>query len=293
MQVCSVQRWIILLHSKEFSFFYQFNFPLSSIKKIIPVTVCARAEMEFMPRIVLIFLILPLLSVIKQSFAIHFTKTSRTYASFPKWNACTNSSLSFEFKTRSDKALLMYTDDNGNYDYVEVMVYGGAVRLRMNIVDGRESDVEITLGRNVNDGRWHRVEVQRNRMETTLYMDEFHESRVAFGSDFYFGNISENNFVYFGGLPQKYRNILGQLSLSSVFYEPRFQGEIRNVIYGNCTCRPVRGEMLDGESVSREPKEACEVENNCGKCLCISGDDGPGCQCVGFSCPHGEFLIIF
>lgn len=251
--------------------------------------ICTRVKMEFIPRIVLLLLILPFLSVIKYSYALHFTKNSGTYAKFPKWDACTNSSLSFEFKTKGDKALLLYTDDNGMYDYLEVMVHSGAVRLRMNIVDGREGSVEITLGRNVNDGRWHRVEVQRNRMETTLYVDEFHESRVAFGSDFYFGNTSDNNFVYFGGLPLTYRKLLNQLSLSSVFYEPRFEGEIRNIIYGNCTCRPVRGEMLEGNSVSRTPMEACDVRNDCGKCLCISGDDGPGCQCLGFSCPQGKF----
>ncbi|XP_053386148.1 uncharacterized protein LOC123539409 isoform X3 [Mercenaria mercenaria] len=242
--------------------------------------------MEYIRSIVLIFLIVPFLSVIKVSNALHFTKTSRTFAKFPKWNACTNSSFSFDFKTGNSKALLMYTDDNGGYDYVELMVHGGAVRLRMNIVDGHEGSIEITLGRNVNDRRWHRVEVQRNRMETTLYLDEFHESRVAFGSDFYFGNVSRNNFVYFGGLPRSYRSTLSKLSLPSVYAEPRLEGDIRNVIYGNCSCRPVRGEMLEGESISRVPMEGCEVKNECGRCLCISGDDGPGCQCLGFSCPQ-------
>lgn len=186
----------------------------------------------------------------------------------------------------------MYTDDNGDYDYVEIMVHSGTVRLRMNIVDGTEGSIEITLGRNVNDGRWHRVEVQRNRMETTLYLDKVHDSRVAFGSDFYFGNISSNNFVYFGGLPWSYNSSLSKLSLPSVFSEPRFEGVIRNVIYGNCTCRPVRGDMLDGDSVSRLPAEGCDVQNDCGKCLCISGDDGPGCQCVGFSCQQGKICKI-
>lgn len=242
-------------------------------------------EMECVQRIVSVLIIL---SVIELSLALHFVKTPKTFAKFPKWDACTNSSFSFEFKTWNRDALLMYTDDNGLYDYVEIMVYHGTVRLRMNIVDGREGTVEMTLGRGVNNNKWHRIEVQRNRMETTLYMDELHQRRVAFGSDFYFGNTSSNSYVYMGGLPQTYGRTLSKLSLSSAFYMQRFEGEIRNVIYGNCTCRPVRGEMLEGESVSRTPMEACDVTNDCGKCLCISGDDGPGCQCVGFNCPQGK-----
>lgn len=186
----------------------------------------------------------------------------------------------------------MYTDDNGKFDYVDVMLTDGRVRLRMNIVDGKDGTVEMTLGQRVNDRRWHRVKIQRNRMETTLYVDNYHDSRVAFGSDFNFGDVTTNNFVYFGGLPKTYyqgqTSNLEKLSLSSAFFEPRFEGQIRNVIYGNCTCRPERAEMLESDSVSREPREACEVKNDCGKCLCISDDDGPGCQCMGFDCPTGK-----
>lgn len=190
----------------------------------------------------------------------------------------------------------MYTDDNGKFDYVDVMLTDGRVRLRMNIVDGKDGTVEMTLGQRLNDRRWHRVKIQRNRMETTLYVDNYHDSRVAFGSDFNFGDVTTNNFVYFGGLPKTYyqgqTSNLEKLSLSSAFFEPRFEGQIRNVIYGNCTCRPERAEMLESDSVSREPREACEVKNDCGKCLCISDDDGPGCQCMGFDCPTGKALFL-
>lgn len=246
-------------------------------------------KMDYLHRIVLCFLLVPILSVIEYSHAIHFLKNYNTYAQYPKWDACINSSISFEFKTSLSEAILMYTDDNGNYDYVEVTIIDSKVRLRMNIVDGREGSIEITVGDRVNDNKWHRVEIQRNRMETTLFVDEFHESRVAFGSDFYFGNTTTgNNYVYFGGLPISYRQSLEKLSLASALYEGRFAGDLRNVIYGNCSCRPVRAVMMDGASVTTTPPEACEVKNECGKCLCISGDDGPGCQCIGFKCPQGN-----
>ncbi|KAL4216896.1 neuroligin protein binding [Mactra antiquata] len=236
---------------------------------------------------VLFLLLVPILSVINISQALHFLKNYNTFAQFPQWDACINSSISFEFKTILPEALLMYTDDNGNYDYVEVMIFNSKVRLRMNIVDGHERSIEMVVGERVDDNKWHRVEIKRNRMETTLFVDKFHDSRVAFGSDFYFGNASTgNNYVYFGGLPRRYGNKLEKLSLSSAWHEERFNGDIRNVIYGNCSCIPVRASLIDGRSIDNRTQEACEKNNNCGKCLCISEDEGPGCQCVGFDCPQ-------
>ena len=229
---------------------------------------------------------------VAQTDALTFTRTSTTFAKFPRWNACVNSSISFEFKTSARDALLLYTDDNGSFDYMEVMLVDGSVRLRMNIVDGKDGTVEMRLGLRLNDLRWHRVKLQRNRMETTLYVDNVHDSRVAFGSDFQFGNTETNNYVYLGGLPTIYYQPnspkLLNLSLPTAFFERRYEGQLRNIIYGNCTCRPQRAEMMDSDSVSNVPREACDVKNDCGKCLCISDDDGPGCQCVGFDCPEGE-----
>lgn len=244
-------------------------------------------------RMVFNYLILTFLCL-TLSNAITLTKTRSTFAKFPKWNACVNSSISFEFKTSQASGLLVYTDDHGGFDYVEVMLVDGRARLRMNIVDGKDGTVVITLGERLNDGRWHRVKVQRHRMETTLYVDSYHDSRVAFGSDFNFGNIETNNHVYFGGIPNSFyqSNKPLNLSLPSVYFETRFEGEIRNIIYGNCTCRPQRATMLDSNSVSREPREACDEKNDCGTCLCISDDDGPGCQCVGFDCPLGKLPFI-
>lgn len=251
--------------------------------------------MTFLSAIVVLFISIVILP--NNSNAIHFTRTTRSYAKYPKWNACTNSSIAFDFKTTNKKALLMYTDDNGRYDYVEVLLKDGRVRLRMNIVDGRDGSVEITLGNRLNDNRWHSVKIKRNRMETSLYVDGQHDSRVAFGSDFHFGDVDTNNFVYFGGIPEKYymrnQQNLKQLSLSSVYFENRLHGTIRNIIYSNCTCSPVRAEMIEGVSVSQDPPEACDSANTCGKCLCISKDDGPGCQCVSRECALGKSYCFF
>ena len=211
------------------------------------------------------------------------------YASFPTWNACPNASFSFEFQTTQSSGMLMYADDGGTYDFFEVLHSQGRVKASINIVDGQERTVVIEVGRNVNDGRWHRLTLQRNRMETTLIVDNYQHSQFAFGSDFHFGSPETNSPVYFGGIPEYMEADLTQFAVPSVIYEPNFKGSIRNVLYGNCSCSSVRGEMLASHAVSRTPPEACETHNPCvDGCVCISQDEGPSCDCNESPCQPGE-----
>ena len=72
----------------------------------------------------LLLSVLTLLSVFHYDVtAITLDGTDRSYARYPKWNACANASISFEFKTTQDEGLLMYTDDGGKYDFFEVTKY--------------------------------------------------------------------------------------------------------------------------------------------------------------------------
>ncbi|CAG5122236.1 unnamed protein product [Candidula unifasciata] len=174
-------------------------------------------------------------------FSLRFLGDRETFAKFPKWDACINASIAFEFRTRQNDGLLMYTDDNGKYDYLQLAVTEGAIRLWINFVREKEQSVEIELGRNLNDGNWHRVEVKRNRMETTLLVDNNQSSKVSFGSDFSFGDrLETNNYMYFGGVPGNYRQNLARLNIPANVLNSPFQGEIRNILYFNCSCLPVR-----------------------------------------------------
>ena len=56
--------------------------------------------------------------------AVYVDGIRGSYAKYPKWNACRNASISFEFKSAGD-GLLMYTDDNGTYDFFEVVLDKG------------------------------------------------------------------------------------------------------------------------------------------------------------------------
>ena len=250
------------------------------------------ANMGLFQRVVchcpLIFLLTNLLAVQVQG-EIHVDGSDSSYARYPKWNACTNASFSFQFKTAQADGLLMYMDDGGRYDFLELMHTSGRVQLVLNIVDGREGRVQIEVGRNVNDGRWHRVEIRRNRMETTLMVDDVSSSRVAFGSDFIFGDLDTNSDVFFGGLPDTYSQDLHTMALPSAFFQPRFAGSIRNVLYGNCSCLTTRAEYVSGEKVDLDPKEQCDIRNPCKDgCICISEDEGPACDCTELECIINE-----
>lgn len=66
-------------------------------------------------------------------------------------------------------------------------------------------------------------------------------SQVSFGSDFSFGDeLETNNYMYFGGVPNSYRQNLARLNIPANVLNAQFQGDIRNILYFNCSCLPVR-----------------------------------------------------
>lgn len=239
---------------------------------------CVLALRTFLPAVVVIVLTL----LASSSEGLRFLGQPETYARYPKWNACHNASLSFEFRTSQPTALLLYTDDNGRYDYLQLALTKGSVRLWINFVGEENRYVDIEANTEpLNDGRWHRVEIRRNRMETVLLVDGTQTSKVALGSDFEFGrDPAQNNYIFFGGVPNSYANNLRGLALPSAFFTEKFRGDVRNILYFNCSCIPVRASLVEGQGVTSDPAEACEVRNSCPEdCPCISADNGSGCEC--------------
>lgn len=237
------------------------------------------------------------LCIVPLSHSLQLLGLEETYAKYPKWNACPNASISFEFRTNQPTALLLYTDDNGRYDYLQLALTKGHVRLWINFVAEENQYVDIEANTApLNDGQWHRVEIKRNRMETILLVDGSQTSKVALGSDFDFGNDpAQNNYVYFGGVPKSYANNLNSLVLPSAFFTEKFRGDLRNILYFNCSCIPVRAVMVDGMGVNSDFPEVCDVQNPCTSgCPCITVDDGPpGCECkYSRECLRGKIDVV-
>nr|CAD7573045.1 unnamed protein product [Timema californicum] len=175
-------------------------------------------------RLAFIGMALPIIS----GFVLEGSQTS--YAQFRKWDAGVNGSLELEFKTEQPNGLLLYTDDGGTYDFFEIKLVEGALRLRYNLGGGAQI---LTVGRDLNDGHWHKVQVQRRTEKTSLMVDGVTQSRTSRGREFNFGRLTTNSDVYVGGMPSWYNNKLTLLALPSVIFEPRFGGAIRNLVYAD------------------------------------------------------------
>lgn len=84
--------------------------------------------------------------------------SQNSFAQFRKWFTGLNGTVELEFKTEQPNGLVLYTDDGGTFDFVEVKLVEGAVRLRFNLGGGANI---ITVGRDLHDGHWHKVQVIR------------------------------------------------------------------------------------------------------------------------------------
>ncbi|XP_050438780.1 neurexin-1a isoform X2 [Adelges cooleyi] len=232
-----------------------------------------------------------------------------TYGQFRKWNAGENGTLEMEFKTRSPSGLLMYTDDGGTYDFFELKMVEGILRLRYNLGGGAQI---LVAGHDLFDDRWHRVAVERRGAVTSLTVDNTTSSATSTGKEMQFGRLVSNSDVYVGGMPGWYNGRLTRLALPSVIFEPRFSGTVRNIIYADdshpyprrqtaiadfvlqpeCSgsrCRrtatsgkktKVSGGNRGPASHRRGNPDACEKHDPCQHGgICISTDFGPKCEC--------------
>lgn len=152
------------------------------------------------------------------------------YAQFRKWDAAANGTLRMEFRTRSPNGLLMYTDDGGTYDFFELKMVEGTMRLRYNLGAGAQI---LMAGHDLHDGRWHRAAVERRGPVTALRVDNATSAAASAGRELQFGRLASNSAVYVGGMPGWYNGRLTRLALPSVIFEPRFVGAVRNVVYAD------------------------------------------------------------
>ncbi|XP_063049245.1 neurexin-1a-like, partial [Engraulis encrasicolus] len=109
--------------------------------------------------------------------ALEFTGAEGQWATFPMWNACCESEMSFNMKTRSGQRggggggrLLVYFDDDGFCDFLELLLRAdGKLSLRFSIFCADPATVVTDTA--VDDGQWHSVTVRRSFKNTTLVLD--------------------------------------------------------------------------------------------------------------------------
>uniref|UniRef100_A0A6I8N761 Neurexin 2 n=1 Tax=Ornithorhynchus anatinus TaxID=9258 RepID=A0A6I8N761_ORNAN len=192
------------------------------------------------------------------------------WARYAGWTgAAAGGQLSFSLRTNASRALILYLDDGGDCDFLELLLVDGRLRLRFTLSCAEPATLHPeTL---VADDRWHMVLLTRDARRTALAVDG--EARAAevrskrremvVGSD-----------LFVGGVPPDVR--LSALTLSTVKYEPPFRGLLANLKLGE------------------RPPPLCAGRNPCangGLCAVLAGEVSCDCSHTGFGgkfCSEGE-----
>ncbi|XP_029414512.1 neurexin-1 isoform X28 [Nannospalax galili] len=236
---------------------------------------------------------------------LEFPGAEGQWTRFPKWNACCESEMSFQLKTRSARGLVLYFDDEGFCDFLElILTRGGRLQLSFSIFCAEPAT--LLADTPVNDGAWHSVRIRRQFRNTTLYIDQTEAKWVEVKSKRRDMTVFSGLFV--GGLPPELRAAALKLTLASVREREPFKGWIRDVKVNSSQALPVdSGEVkLDDEPPNSGGGSPCEAgdEGEGGVCLnggvCSVVDDQAVCDCsrTGFrgkDCSQGkeEYIATF
>ncbi|CAL8303994.1 unnamed protein product [Boreogadus saida] len=197
---------------------------------------------------------------------LEFLGTSGQWARYLRWDASTRGDLSLRFKTGASEALLLYFDDGGYCDYLQLAVAEGRLRLRFSI-DCAET--AVVSDRRVDDGRWHLAALSRLNLRTALVLDGQAKADEVRPQRQYMKIVSD---LFLGGVPQDIRP--EALTLPTVRDAAPFRGAVVDLQYGGA--EPV---LLGSLRVALESEGRCTVNRceNGGSCLVV--DREPYCDC--------------
>uniref|UniRef100_A0A673M772 Neurexin-3a n=1 Tax=Sinocyclocheilus rhinocerous TaxID=307959 RepID=A0A673M772_9TELE len=219
-------------------------------------------------------------TVLGPCLGLEFTGSQGQWARYLRWDASTRSDLSFQFKTDVPTALILYFDDGGFCDFLQLMVVEGKLQLQFSI-DCAETTV--VLDKQVNDSSWHSATLSRYNLRTVLVLDGVSKSSEVRPQRQYMKIVSD---LFLGGVPQDIR--ISVLTLPTVKDLPAFKGIIRELKYNNK--EPI---LLSSQRVRMDIEGIC-MENPCengGTCSVVDGE--PLCDCskteyVGRFCNEGK-----
>ncbi|XP_052010066.1 neurexin-3a-like isoform X9 [Xyrauchen texanus] len=205
-------------------------------------------------------------TVLGPCLGLEFTGSQGQWARYLRWDASTRSDLSFQFKTDVSTALILYFDDGGYCDFLQLMVVEGKLQLQFSI-DCAETT--IASDKRVNDSSWHFATLSRFNLRTGLGLDGVNKSSEVRPQRQYMKIVSD---LFLGGVPQDIR--ISVLTLPTVKDLPPFKGIIRELKYNNK--EPL---LLSSQRVRMDMEGIC-MENPCengGTCSIVDGE--PLCDC--------------
>uniref|UniRef100_A0A3B4B4R9 Neurexin 1 n=1 Tax=Periophthalmus magnuspinnatus TaxID=409849 RepID=A0A3B4B4R9_9GOBI len=205
--------------------------------------------------------------LLEMSSCLEFSGAEGQWARFPVWNACCESEMSFNMKTKSSQGLLVYFDDEGFCDFLELLIVNGKLSLRFSIFCAEPASILSDIA--VNDSQWHSVTIRRNFKNTTLVVDsevkwvEVRSKRR---------DMTVFSHLFVGGIPPELRSVALRLTSVVVKDQPPFTGWITNI-----TVNSTEALLVNSEGVLQD---VCGTANMClngGVCSLIN--DEPTCDC--------------
>ncbi|XP_029890978.1 neurexin-1 isoform X40 [Aquila chrysaetos chrysaetos] len=226
---------------------------------------------------------------------LEFPGAEGQWTRFPKWNACCESEMSFNMKTRSSSGLVLYFDDEGFCDFLElILTQGGRLQLSFSIFCAEPATLLSDTA--VNDNLWHAVVIRRHFKNTTLIIDRAEAKWVEVKSKR--RDMTVFSGLFLGGLPPELRSATLKLTLSSVKDREPFKGWITDVRVNYTQASPVESQEV---RLDDEQSRLCAREDIClngGVCSVLNDQAVCDCSQTGFrgkDCSEGkeEYIATF
>ncbi|XP_072436989.1 neurexin 1a isoform X21 [Chiloscyllium punctatum] len=207
--------------------------------------------------------------------SLEFTGAAGQWARFPKWNACCESEMSFNMKTNISSSLLVYFDDEGFCDFLELLIVDGYLQLRFSIFCAEPAVLQSDT--KVNDSIWHTVVIQRNFRKTTLIVDKEIKTVEVKSKR---RDMTVFSKLYIGGIPPEFHSSVLSLTSTSVGSQEPFQGLITDLKVGNGTTT-----LIDGQGIKMDENYLCTNHSLClngGTCSVVQEKAICDCSHTGF-----------
>ncbi|XP_019352958.1 PREDICTED: neurexin-1 isoform X20 [Crocodylus porosus] len=226
---------------------------------------------------------------------LEFPGAEGQWTRFPKWNACCESEMSFNMKTRSSSGLVLYFDDEGFCDFLElILTQGGRLQLSFSIFCAEPAT--LLSDTPVNDNLWHTVVIRRHFKNTTLIIDQTEAKWVEVKSKR--RDMTVFSGLFLGGLPPELRSATLKLTLSSVKDREPFKGWITDVRVNYTQTSPVESQEV---RLDDEQSRLCARDDVClngGVCSVLNDQAVCDCSQTGFrgkDCSEGkeEYIATF
>ncbi|XP_046699292.1 neurexin 2b isoform X5 [Silurus meridionalis] len=217
--------------------------------------------------------LLTLMVYVHSAEALEFGGAPGQWARYARWEAGSIGELSFSLKTNVSKALVLYLDDGGNCDFLELLIAEGHLKLRFAIHCAEPATIYMET--RVSDDRWHMVLLTRNYRETMLMVDG--ETKVAEVRSKR-REMAVVSDLFVGGIPPDVR--LSALTSSTVKYEPPFLGLISNLKVGE-----MPPSLLNSQGIQSDLEYLCTKQNPClngGFCVVQFGEVHCDCSLTRF-----------